>query len=85
MIKLGQEVKDRVTGFTGIVVARTVWLNGCVRYEIQGSVDKDGKVTEPQSIDEEILVETKKKNQFSVGTPSGGPCPSPKRAPNPKR
>ena len=30
MIKLGDEVKDSITGFKGIAVARTVYLNGCI-------------------------------------------------------
>ena len=39
----GNEVKDSITGFTGVVVARTEWLNGCIRYVVQSrkmGVDK---------------------------------------------
>jgi hypothetical protein len=31
-IKLGQKVKDLVTGYEGIAVARVEYLNGCVQY-----------------------------------------------------
>jgi len=51
MIKLGQEVKDLVSGFTGIAVAKDEWLNGCLRYGIQGKVDKEGKLPDPKWID----------------------------------
>ena len=30
MIKMGEKVKDRFTGFQGIVRARTEYLHGCV-------------------------------------------------------
>ena len=34
MINLGDEVKDRVTGFIGIAVSRTNYLNGCDRIDV---------------------------------------------------
>lgn len=39
---LGDRVRDKVTGFEGIVTARYEYLNGCIRWEVSG-VDKDGK------------------------------------------
>ena len=30
-IELGQKVRDRITGCTGVVVCRSEWLHGCVR------------------------------------------------------
>ena len=42
--QLGDLVKDKVTGFTGIVICRAVWLNGCARLTVQPQkVGKDGK------------------------------------------
>lgn len=32
---LGDLCRDRVTGFEGIVVAITCWLNGCIRVTLQ--------------------------------------------------
>ena len=44
MIKLGQEVRDRVTGFQGIVVVIANHLYGCVRIGVQPQgMDKDGR------------------------------------------
>lgn len=56
-IELGDEVKDPVTGASGIAVCRLEWLFGCVRIAIQRKVDKKGGeipgelvVDEPQLI-----------------------------------
>ncbi len=56
MIKLGQEVKDRVTGFTGIVVVRADHIFGCVRIGIKPpGLDKDGRLQESEFFDEAAL------------------------------
>jgi len=54
-IKLGRLVRDKVTGFEGIAVARTTYLQGCDRIELQPKVGKDGKLDEPQAFDEPVL------------------------------
>lgn len=51
-IQLGQQVKDVVTGFTGIAMSRVEWMNGCVRLGLQPQVDKDGKHPDLVYIDE---------------------------------
>jgi len=33
-IILGQKVKDIVTGFTGIAVAKCEYLNGCIQFQV---------------------------------------------------
>jgi len=49
----GDKVKDIVTGFTGIVIARTEFRNGCSRYMIQPiKLDKDGLPGKEQHLDE---------------------------------
>jgi hypothetical protein len=55
MINLGDKVKDSVTGFEGIVVGKTTWLNGCTRIGIQSDVLKDGLPKDVQWIDEPQL------------------------------
>ena len=53
-IKLGQKVKDIVSDFTGIVIARTKYLNGCIQFQVQAKKTiKDGVVN--MDIDEEQL------------------------------
>lgn len=55
-IVLGQEVKDTVSGFTGVAVSRHSYLAGCHRITIQPPIDKDGKLPESQTFDETQLV-----------------------------
>ena len=75
---LGQEVKDIVTEFQGVVIARTQYLNKCIRYGIQPTKLKDGKPLDWEYIDEEQLEETssgiddKIKNIFKKSKSSGG-------------
>jgi hypothetical protein len=47
-IRLGQKVRDSVTGFTGIAVSRCEYLNGCTHYGIAPKVGSDGKA--PDSV-----------------------------------
>lgn len=54
-IKLGQEVKDRITGFHGIAVVTMEFLNGCRRIEVQPKVNKDGIMPEEKTFDEPDL------------------------------
>ena len=54
--KLGDKVKDRVTGLEGIVVARTDWLNGCIRMVVQPQELKDGEPVKSSSFDIEELI-----------------------------
>ena len=53
MIELGDKVRDRISGAVGITVYRTEWANGCIRWGIQPPVDKDGKVPDMVSVDEQ--------------------------------
>lgn len=78
-IELGQKAKDTVTGYTGIVTAKTTWLYGCTRFALQTPLDKDGKVPEPQWFDELQLVGAEPDRT------KGGPQPAPRRNADPSR
>jgi hypothetical protein len=54
-VKLGDQVKDKVSGFTGIIVSQHDYLNGCTRFSLQPSVDKDGKLPDTATFDEPQL------------------------------
>jgi hypothetical protein len=56
MIELGSKVKDLITGFTGIAVARDEWLYGCVRIGIKSQDLKDGKPIDIEWVDEPQVV-----------------------------
>lgn len=84
MIELGSLVRDVITSFTGIAIARTDWLYGCVRIMVQPTkLKKDGTVMDAREIDEAQLEILKppgalKKGSVSQAPPSG-PKPSPSR------
>lgn len=52
---LGATAKDMITGFTGVIVCRSEWINGCIRYALQPTKLKDGLPIEPQYVDEPQL------------------------------
>lgn len=72
-IQLGDLVKCKITGFKGTAVARTQWISGCDRINVQPRVDKDGKVPDPQSFDETMLVVVKALRSREYDHDTGGP------------
>lgn len=86
MIKVGEMAKDSITGFTGIVVARTEWLNGCARITLQPKGLKDGKPVLMETFDEMQIEVVKGKGWKEPRvTNTGGPRPSPVQATTPSR
>lgn len=55
MVGLGDEVKDKVTGFKGIAVGITIFLQGCRRISVQPPVGKDGILPDQHWFDEPQL------------------------------
>lgn len=41
--RLGEKVRDGVTGFKGVITARVEYLNGCLQYCVEPKVGKEGK------------------------------------------
>ncbi len=85
---LGASVRDKVTGYTGIVAGRAEYRNLCLRYSVQGPV-QDGKIADSLWADENDLeligsgLSNVKLHRELVRT--GGPYPAPQRAPDPPR
>ena len=74
---LGDKVKDIVSGFTGIVAARTEYLNGCIRVGVQCEKLVDGKPLSWEHFDEpQVKVMVKKKVKIGKQE-TGGPRPDP--------
>ena len=66
---LGRKVKDVITGFSGVVIAKTEYLNGCISYCLQPTELKDnGTIKELEWFDSQRLGE--------AGI-TGGPGPVP--------
>ena len=55
MIKLGNKVRDKVSGAEGIATGRCEYLNGCVQYCVTSKIGKDMKAVSPW-IDEGQLI-----------------------------
>ena len=83
-IHLGDVVKDTISGFVGVAVAITDWLNGCRRVTISPKAMKDGKPVENHTFDVEQLVMVKPFAPPPKAT-HGGPRIEPIRHAPPKR
>ena len=53
--ELGTKVKDKVTGLEGIVIAKCIYLNGCIQFEIAPAVNEKGETIKTQWIDQQQL------------------------------
>ena len=73
MIKLGDKVRDKITGFMGIAVAKTEFLNGCIQFNVLPKGDKINKMPDEMSIDEQSLEIVKVKKKKKVKKENGGP------------
>jgi len=78
-VRLGQEVKDPVTGYKGTVVGITEFLYGCRRVAVQAKVKENGEIPDLEHFDEPQVVITKKTSILDQKPvkkePPGGPMP----------
>lgn len=68
----GIDVKSNITGFKGVVIARSEHLNGCDRYYVQPKVDKDGKYPDGIWMDEGEVIQISKKKIKPQNQDNGG-------------
>lgn len=71
-IELGQKIRDKVSGIEGIAVARTEFLNGCVRITLQPKGKKDGTLPDEKWFDSqqlEVVGQGIKTTQRNTGGP----------------
>jgi hypothetical protein len=80
--ELGDRVRDKVSGFTGIVMARYEYLTGCVQYGVAPEkLSKDNKPDEWQQFDEGRMHVVKRgvlklpTKATSATASDGGPAP----------
>jgi len=72
--ELGDEVKDVITGYSGVVMHRTQWLHGCNTYGLQPrELDKDGAPVKREVFDEPGL-KLKKAKVAEASRKTGGPA-----------
>ena len=70
MIKLGDTVTDKVSGFTGIVGGISTYLYGCVRVLVESKGLHEGKPIDGQWFDEQRLTDAPK---ATAGGPQNDP------------
>lgn len=77
---LGDKVKDRITGYAGVIICRSEWLYGCIRYVLQAKRIKDGKIT-PTHVTDEGALDLVEANSLAVPhvEATGGPRDDPAR------
>lgn len=80
---LGDEVRNRITGFTGIVTSYAKHLAGCDRIWVEPRVDPTGKPMEGQWLDIDLAEITRpgviEPIQYIRSAPGGVDLPSPNR------
>ena len=85
-VTLGDLAKDSITGFEGVVVAKTEWISGCDRLTLQPQrLDKEGGVKLTQTFDVTQLVLVRKaviviaqpETAHVTSGKRGGPRPEP--------
>lgn len=55
-MNVGDRVKEKISGFKGVIVAKTEWLYGCTRFTVQPEkLDKEGAVQKTETFDEPQL------------------------------
>lgn len=78
-LELGDTAMDPITGFRGVVIARTRWLQGCDRITLQPrKLTKDGMKTHSETFDAPGMVLIEKqtiKCKPDVDRTNGGPRP----------
>lgn len=72
--ELGQTLKCRITGFTGIATQRVEYINGCIQYCLKPKIDKEGKIPDGHFIDSQQL-EFVDEGVHVEAEPTGGPAP----------
>jgi hypothetical protein len=76
-MKLGDVVRDRISGFTGVVTSRTEYLNGCVRWAVSPQQLHEGKPIEAQYFDEEQIEAVDAPAVIPMRRATGGDRPAP--------
>ena len=82
-VKLGDVVRDRISGFAGVATSRTEYLNGCVRWQVSPQHLHDGKPIEAHFFDEEQLDRVDAPAVVPTPRSAGGDRPNPADRKNP--
>lgn len=78
-IELGDLARDRISGFEGIVIARTQWLWGCDRLTLKPQRLHDGKPIDAVSFDLDEVTLVAKAEEGGIARRRRPPAPIPPR------
>jgi len=80
MIALGTTVKDKITGFTGVVTGFVTYISGCNQALVTPKTGKDGSMRDAHWFDEQRLVVLKAARVvLDNGNTPGADIPAPVR------
>lgn len=82
-IQLGDIARDKITGFEGVVIANTQWLNGCDRLTLKPRKLKKGVSLQSEAFDRPQL-ELVERQVLKATRKTGGPQPMQSRHSDPK-
>ncbi len=73
-IKLGEKVKDNITGFDGVVTGRADYITGCRQYLVTPKAIKS-EFKSSVWLDEDRLLKKMPKKPLNNGGPQANPAP----------
>jgi hypothetical protein len=74
--QLGEIIKEKVTGFTGVIICRAEYATGCIQYGVQSrKLDKEGGIPNWHWIDQIRLQSTGK--SLKIVKDDSGPAQAP--------
>jgi len=76
-MQLGDVIRDKISGFTGVATSRTEYLNGCIRWAISPQQLHEGKPIEAGYFDEEQVEVVDAPKVLPIRGATGGDCPAP--------
>jgi hypothetical protein len=76
---LGDTARDGISGYEGVVVAITFWINNCERVTLQARGLHEGKPFEAQTFDAPSVTLVKPIEPPQPQVKTGGPMPNPVR------
>lgn len=72
-IELGDKVRCIHTGFEGTAVCKSEFINGCIQWSVLPKGDKNNKMPEDMSVDEQSLEVISPKKKSIKANEIGGP------------
>jgi hypothetical protein len=82
--KLGDTVRCKVTGFTGVMTVISTYITGCSRGGVQPPITPDGKLPDAMYFDIPMLEVVQAGTVKPVPTKQGGPREAPKQQSAPR-